>query len=182
MSVGKGYYPCGINGCILAEHHRGTCIFPELNSRQRSRSAAAKEPPATEATEAVGAGGASSVDASFVSDCSKPPSPPPEAEGKGAAQPFTVDVSAANLPPKQSRGNKRRLGSGDEAQGESTPARRSAREVRGPERLGVNDGWTEGSAVRSADSGSRPSTSPPGTSVGEPDPENPGQGSSDFTY
>ena len=31
-----GYFPCGINGCILEEHHCGVCVMPDLPRRQRS--------------------------------------------------------------------------------------------------------------------------------------------------
>ena len=35
----QGYYMCGINGCILAEHHSGMCVFPELSRQRSSREA-----------------------------------------------------------------------------------------------------------------------------------------------
>ena len=31
----ENYYICGINGCILRDHHQGACIFPDVGSRRR---------------------------------------------------------------------------------------------------------------------------------------------------
>ena len=30
-----GWNVCGINGCILAEHHAGVCVFPDLRRTRR---------------------------------------------------------------------------------------------------------------------------------------------------
>ena len=31
-----GYYMCGVNGCVLEEHHRGACAIPVLGKRSRT--------------------------------------------------------------------------------------------------------------------------------------------------
>jgi hypothetical protein len=50
------YYACGINGCILRDHHQGACIFPDMGSRRRSRNEpfiVAVEPPPPRRTKAA---------------------------------------------------------------------------------------------------------------------------------
>jgi hypothetical protein len=37
LEAAVGWNVCGINGCILAARHPGSCIFPDIGSRKRER-------------------------------------------------------------------------------------------------------------------------------------------------
>ena len=49
----RDYYMCGVNGCILAEGHRGICAIPTLGKRDRKACAPAPPPAAAAAAAAA---------------------------------------------------------------------------------------------------------------------------------
>ena len=140
FEIQNGYYACGINGCILAERHTGVCVMPELPNQTRVRRSSSKG-------ETEGVASSAAKDAAIFSDASKPPSPPSNVRpakhvGAKPPPPPAVDTSGPAKQRHKRLKEQGEEGSSPRERDRSPSGRRPRRDVRGPERLGVNDGWS----------------------------------------
>ena len=106
-----GYFMCGINGCILTEHHAGTCAIPFLE-RKRSRTEKKAESNGDESK--------------LCQEASPEETVTREAE---AMAPAASSVDHASNADTSSNAD------ADEAR------RTTGRKITGPLRLGLDDGW-----------------------------------------
>ncbi|KOO35618.1 hypothetical protein Ctob_012307, partial [Chrysochromulina tobinii] len=106
-----GYFMCGINGCILTEHHAGTCAIPFLE-RKRSRTEKEAESNGDESK--------------LCQEASPEETVTREAEATAPAASSVDNASNADTSSNADANEARRT---------------TGRKITGPVRLGLDDGW-----------------------------------------